>query len=359
MLLGDKIKFLRQQNQLSLETLARFLNVNCDALYQWEENISLPPVEYVYRIQSFFNVSFQEYFVNNTNNSNTYAERPIEEYNFAYDDNDIKSVFKFKYLRFLGSIIIVAIFLIVISISFFLYKEYIGNLVVLGCAVVAVISYIFGFLHINNKYKNVKSNIIGKIFNYQLFSNYLKVTVFTNNMVSAEYLFSRTQIPKQWNNKDYLAFNGPEQLSEQLFIIKKQEIMNNSYIYSFMNNASAYQAQIKKVDKSTISVVLCVATIISLFLPMILLNMTVQQFHGDVIQAMLTFFYVTPIPIASIVYGIIQNVRGISNRKNIITGIIILVLLCCYGSFTFILEGMTYKALESGFEFSYNFNFML
>lgn len=48
----------------------------------------------------------------------------------------------------------------------------------------------------------------------------------------------------------------------------------------------------------------------------------------------------TPIPIASIVWGFVLKSKGCKYKKNIIVGIIMTVLLCMYGSFTFIFSNV-------------------
>ena len=52
------------------------------------------------------------------------------------------------------------------------------------------------------------------------------------------------------------------------------------------------------------------------------------------VENMWVFFLFTPIPLASIVVGILMRRRGLGGLKNIIAGGIFLFLLCMYGAFT-------------------------
>ncbi|QNO17889.1 hypothetical protein [Caproicibacterium amylolyticum] len=51
------------------------------------------------------------------------------------------------------------------------------------------------------------------------------------------------------------------------------------------------------------------------------------------------FFLLLPIPLANLILGVVYKRRGFKTTKNIIVGIIFTILLCIYGSFTFIFSG--------------------
>jgi transcriptional regulator with XRE-family HTH domain len=60
--LGDKIKSLRKQKNISQEVLAQFLSVSFQAVSKWENEAAMPDVTLIPAIASFFGVSTDELF---------------------------------------------------------------------------------------------------------------------------------------------------------------------------------------------------------------------------------------------------------------------------------------------------------
>ena len=60
--LGEKIRNLRKQNNLSQDVLAQFLGVSFQAVSKWENGTTMPDVSMIPAIASFFNVSTDELF---------------------------------------------------------------------------------------------------------------------------------------------------------------------------------------------------------------------------------------------------------------------------------------------------------
>ncbi len=60
--IGEKIKFLRKQKNISQEVLAQYLGVTFQAVSKWEKGSTMPDVATVPAIASFFGVSTDELF---------------------------------------------------------------------------------------------------------------------------------------------------------------------------------------------------------------------------------------------------------------------------------------------------------
>lgn len=60
--LGEKIKSLRKQKNLSQEVLANYLGVSFQAVSKWESGVTMPDVAMIPAIASFFGVSTDELF---------------------------------------------------------------------------------------------------------------------------------------------------------------------------------------------------------------------------------------------------------------------------------------------------------
>ena len=60
--LGEKIKFLRKQKDISQEVFANYLGVSFQAVSKWENGNTLPDVTMIPAIASFFGVTTDELF---------------------------------------------------------------------------------------------------------------------------------------------------------------------------------------------------------------------------------------------------------------------------------------------------------
>lgn len=62
MKIGEKIKALRKEKNISQESLAKVLGVTFQAVSKWETNTTAPDVSLIPPIASFFGVSIDELF---------------------------------------------------------------------------------------------------------------------------------------------------------------------------------------------------------------------------------------------------------------------------------------------------------
>ncbi|MBQ8408302.1 MAG: helix-turn-helix transcriptional regulator [Clostridia bacterium] len=77
MTIGEKIKYLRQKNSVTQETLAEYLNITYQSISKWENNNALPDISLVVPLANFFGVSIDELFDRNVDGE----EEAIKEYN--------------------------------------------------------------------------------------------------------------------------------------------------------------------------------------------------------------------------------------------------------------------------------------
>ena len=76
MTIGEKIKHLRQKNNITQEKLAEYLNITYQSISKWENNNAMPDISLVVPLANFFGVSIDELF---DRDSDVQAEE-IEEY---------------------------------------------------------------------------------------------------------------------------------------------------------------------------------------------------------------------------------------------------------------------------------------
>ncbi len=76
MKIGEKIKALRKQKNITQEKLAAYLNVTCQAVSKWENGTATPDLQLIVPLANFFNVSTDELFCR----SDEIKQADLEEY---------------------------------------------------------------------------------------------------------------------------------------------------------------------------------------------------------------------------------------------------------------------------------------
>lgn len=88
-----------------------------------------------------------------------------------------------------------------------------------------------------------------------------------------------------------------------------------------------------------ILLLLFIFSFFTLFVALALISIKTTE-NKAMIENMWLFFLPLPIPLSSLILGIVYKKKGLKTTKNIVVGIIFTVLLFIYGSFTFIFSGM-------------------
>lgn len=89
--LGEKIKSLRKQKNISQEVFANYLGVSFQAVSKWENGNTIPDVTMIPAIASFFGVSTDELFDFNLYEIEKNVEAIVDEYSKYWDVNKEKA----------------------------------------------------------------------------------------------------------------------------------------------------------------------------------------------------------------------------------------------------------------------------
>ncbi len=91
MKLGEKIKTLRKQKNISQEVLAQYLGVTFQAVSKWENGTTMPDVSTIPAIASFFGVSTDELFDFNLYETQKQVEAIVDEHSRYWDTDKPKA----------------------------------------------------------------------------------------------------------------------------------------------------------------------------------------------------------------------------------------------------------------------------
>ena len=200
-----------------------------------------------------------------------------------------------------------------------------------GMFLIGAISHIKGIRVYSKAWKNSTERISKSTYEYKVFENYISVNIYRENekIRESKCFFTDIEQIQQFGKWLFLQFGG------QSFIIRKSELKENSAFYSYMYKNPAKTADTPIPNKWRItSTLLFVASLLSIMGALALVGV-VSNANGLFVENMWLFFFLTPIPISSIIFGFVLKSKGYKYKKNIIVGFIMTFFLCIYGSFTF------------------------
>lgn len=328
---GEKIQQYRKQLKISQEELGKQLLVSRQTVSLWEKDQTLPSIDNLIRLREIFGVTIDD-LLDCENKENVLKAEPNETYQFEFTEKELHEVFRLQ--RIYKSIIRLSL----ASVLLFLF-------LILTSAPDLITGFTFGALFIGfgsrinairtqkKVWKKSLKRICESTYEYKLFEDYIEIGIYRQNeriRVSKCYYTDIEQI-QQFEKWIVFQFGG------QSFIARKGDLKENSAFYSFMQkNPAKTVVSIAPPHIKVISNLLFVASILTILCAIILVGI-VSSTNGLFKENMWLFFLFTPIPISSIILGYIQKEKGRGCTKNIIVGFIITILLCIYGSFTFII----------------------
>lgn len=263
----------------------------------------------------------------------TPCETPKEIYQFNYSKEELDEIRRFQ----INSIIKKPMIVAVINGFLLIYSLIISS----GVAVTSFVSAFFLINIIstarlvnsyNKTWKNSIERISTAIYEYRIFESYINICIYCNGEKTRDSKHYFTDI-QQIDNSDKWLFLI---ISGQSFILRKSDLNDVSVLNAFMYTHPEKTKEVVAANRwSFISVILFIASLLSIMGALFLTN-TLSAKNGLFIENTWVFFTFTPIPISSVVFGFVLKSKGYKYKKNVITGVIMTILLCIYGSFVFI-----------------------
>lgn len=283
------------------------------------------------RLKDVFGVSVDEILDIESKESVSEIE-PNETYQFNYTKTELNEIYRLQRKSIYKRSILftlISIFLIILIIASSAPYLVIGF--VFGMLFIGSVSHIKGIRAYNKAWEKSLNRICESTYEYKIFDDYITVNIYRSNekIRSSKCYFTDIERIQQLDKWLFFQFGG------QAFIIRKSELKENSAFYSFM-----YQNPSKITETATpnkwrvISVALFIASLLSILAAIALVG-AVSNVNNLFVENMWLFFLMTPIPIASTIFGFVLKSKGYKYKKNIIVGIIMTFLLCIYGSFIF------------------------
>lgn len=332
MTVGEKIQFHRKNLGLSQDELGQRMLVSRQTISLWEKNQTVPTIDNLIRLKEIFNVSVDDILGFN-GNEQTDDISPDETYRFNFTNDEIKEIQSLQRKGLYRKPVLFALICAaLIAYLIFLSAPEILIGFAVGILFVGTVFHIKRIIAFNKAWRKSADKICQSVYEYKVFEDYIIINIHRENekVRESKCYFKDIEKIQQFGKWLFLQFGG------QLFIVRKRELKENSALYSYM-----YKNLTKTIDSPVpnkwrvMSIILFVASLLSILGALVLVNM-VSTVNGLFVENMWMFFLLTPVPIASTVFGFVLKSKGCKYKKNVIAGVIMTVLLCIYGSFVFV-----------------------
>lgn len=329
---GEKIQMYRKRLDLSQEELGQKLLVSRQTISLWEKDQTAPTIDNLIRLRKVFGTSIDEILGCEDAQQNDEAP-PNEVYSFTFSREELNEIYRLQ-RRSIYKRPVIFTLLCVLMIVFFIGSSAPDIMIgfAFGIFLIGTVSHIKGIRAYSKAWKNSIELICKSTYEYKVFENYISVDIYRENekIRESKCFFTDIEQIQQFGKWLFLQFGG------QSFIIRKSDLNENSAFYSYMyKNPSKIAEKPLHNRWKILSILLFVASLLSIFAAIALVTEISNKNHLFIENTWL-FFLLTPVPISSIVFGFVLKSKNYKYKKNIIVGIIMTVLLCIYGSFSFI-----------------------
>lgn len=336
--IGENIQYYRKKLDLSQEELGQKLMVSRQTVSLWEKGQTFPTIDNLLRLKEIFGVSVDT-ILDGEKDPDENSLIPHEKYSFIFTEKELSEVRRFNIKRLIKHISIGALMFLIL-ICFY---------VCAGSEMLFEKGFTLGFFFLyfiiclksirisSGVWKRTESKMLQSCYEYAVCSSdSFTVTISRNGETVRISKINFFDIEKIQDTGKFLLLT----VGSQIFILRKSELAGNSAFFFFMNSDPGRKVLQTAPNKwRTLSKILFISTLFSIFAALLCVNV-VSYANGLYIENMWIMFLFVPIPLASIILGSALKRKGYKYKKNIVAGFIIMLLLCIYGSFTFIFTGV-------------------
>ncbi|MDY4787824.1 MAG: helix-turn-helix transcriptional regulator [Bacilli bacterium] len=336
MSLGNKIYEHRKKIGMSQEELGFKLNVTRQSVSLWENDQAQPSIDNLKKLAEIFNVSIDELCgstIISTKENNDDNSEPLVKASVVYTEDLYQKMYRLYYKKRFVVIIIAIIISILFLLDIILSNS---NKEFIIIPLLFIIIFVSALLGIHKQiYKQVQSGINlnpNLNVNYLFYSDHF-ILESTSDNSRATYNKRYDQIKTRFQDENYIYLlfdvfftiidkrtcNQKIDLLLQLLYLKKEDNIN------------------KKVKK--LLMIFFILSIVSIFIALMVVAISISlsplpEFPLVMVEHMWKFFLVIPLPITSVILGVVYYKKGYKCKKNIIAGVIMTFILCIYGSFS-------------------------
>lgn len=372
MTIGERLQQLRKEKQMSQEELGNLLLVSRQTVSLWENNQTVPTVDNLIRLKEIFGVSIDSILTDKENEgiesansyigeipSNNSYQPPIEKYRFSLDKKELKYFYKISTGPLLKRLVLSVVF---IFFSFFVtsgdtseeQNSYFLVLLAFILLFANLLRYIYSLIAI----KKNSELVCSRKYTYETFRDHILVRVANSDEEIKTQKVYFNELAKCWETPFCYFLQHKDRT---IYIIKKSLLEEKSHLGFLCQNLKNDKTDLSTAKISvlkTMANILFVGCFISVFLAagVALGEMSPNaETYMESLETLKIFHGFLPVPLLSIIVGLLLNKNKIHNKKNIVCGVIIGFIMLIYGFFPTIFGNVSNNidSLEAqlGFEF--------
>lgn len=335
---GEKIQYYRKKSGLSQDELGQRLMVSRQTVSLWEMDKTLPTVDNLLRLKEIFGVSVDDILNGTEPHQEVELEtlKPRECYLFQYTESEVQDIYKKPKKALIVRNVIILLWVALLFVLSIISGDSVDLMILVGIVLVFVsLASIKVYIDFVRTTKVYQSRLLEQTYRYEVYDTYFTVEIERNGEVIGKSKLYLSEIERVQDYGAYLVM----QYRGLSYFLRKRDLDPQSVYYQcrakIAEQAKKSTPQKPSHGLSIASIVLMFASIATILGAAVCLALMTAPYHVAT-ENMWVFFLFTPIPIASVIFGLYLKNKGYKYKKNVITGIIMTVLLCLYGCFTFI-----------------------
>lgn len=325
MTLGEKINYYRKQLGLSQEELGQKLLVSRQTISLWEKGQTVPTIDNLIRLKEIFGITVDE-LLGCAEEITAEVSSAKESYVFSYAKEEIKKIFGQSKKQLIFSIAFFTVFAVGFFVwMFFDTEERAGIGIVFGILIMSLIILIKSFLINSKNYKKLIERIPKSLYDVKAYDDCFTVKVSRDGEVKSDFKFDYNDIEQFLDYGDFLYIIA----NDIAVILRKSDLVQNS-VFTLLSKSNPEKTVVSKKGMVITRVALNILFVLAIFselVPMILVGL-LPSAEDLLVENQWLLLTGLPIPIASLVLGIIFKRKGFKCTKNIVVGIIFTLLIC-------------------------------
>ena len=316
--MANNIQKYRKQFGFSQDELAQKLMVSRQTISQWETGQTMPTTDNLMRLKEIFGASIDELLGFSEQNATTDTPVAIEHYSFNFTQMQLANWYKQNQKNAVSPLLAPTILTALLAVWMGFNQSWVAVAAMVGMLFVFSLMMIARVRAIRKGKKEAIEKILASTYEYEIYDDCFIVKICRNNevVIRAKHYFS--DIKKISLVNSLLSVTT----GSQLYLLNRDSLLPDSVFLRLYAQQNALPEE--KPRHKAISFCLVIASVVSLFLSIVVASKS---------SSLPLFWAFLPIPLTSVIAGIILKRKGYPKyRKNIIVGIIFAILLAGYGS---------------------------
>lgn len=336
---GEKIQYFRKNSGLSQEELGAKMLVSRQTVSLWEMDKTMPTVDNLLRLKEIFGVSVDEILDGNKefeedSTASVPANEPLESYSIEYTKADLQEYTKAAGSSFIKRALISVVLIAVLFVNSFVveYPDWLAGFFI-GCFAINFLSALRVYIKFKKETPLHNQRVMECSYLYEVYEDSVSMKIFRDGELKRYHQLQFSDITRVLQEGGFLVFGN----DTDSYLIKKSALPQDSRLRTLRPAKKPAQKKVYTDAKgalNTLSIVLFICSILTIFGASLVINQF-DDFYF-ITDRMWIFFLFLPIPLASLLLSFYLKHKGYRYMKNLIVGLIMIALLCIYGSFTFV-----------------------